>query len=337
MMGVPVEAVTLAPRPVERSAEFVGIIRSRRSTTIQPQAEGFLVRILVTSGARVSAGTPLFEIDAPSERAALAALESTRAARQADAEFARQQAERAKALYDVGATSLQEFEQATTVQRTAEAQLRAAEEQIRQQEAQLAYFRVVAPTAGIVGDVPVRVGDRVTRSTVLTTIDDNSNLELYVNVPVNQAANLRTGLPVRILDPGGEVLVSTTLNFVSAAVDDGTQTVLVKAPVEPGSFRTEQSVRAVVIFAEEEALTIPVLSANRINGRYFVFVAQPGEGGMTVARQQAVEVGRTVQSDYVVTSGLSAGDQLIVGGIQKLADGVPVMILPPGGLSEGEQ
>src|SRR5690606_25523340 len=145
MMGVPVEAVTLAPRPVERSAEFVGIIRSRRSTTIQPQAEGFLVRILVTSGARVSAGTPLFEIDAPSERAALAALESTRAARQADAEFARQQAERAKALYDVGATSLQEFEQATTVQRTAEAQLRAAEEQIRQQEAQLAYFRVVAP------------------------------------------------------------------------------------------------------------------------------------------------------------------------------------------------
>ena len=206
MMGVPVEAVTLAPRPVERSAEFVGIIRSRRSTTIQPQAEGFLVRILVTSGTRVSAGTPLFEIDAPSERAALAALESTRAARQADAEFARQQAERAKALYDVGATSLQEFEQATTVQRTAEAQLRAAEEQIRQQEAQLAYFRVVAPTAGIVGDVPVRVGDRVTRSTVLTTIDDNSNLELYVNVPVNQAANLRTGLPVRILDPGGEVL-----------------------------------------------------------------------------------------------------------------------------------
>src|SRR5690606_28698252 len=155
-----------------------------------------------------------FEIDAPSERAALAALESTRAARQADAEFARQQAERAKALYDVGATSLQEFEQATTVQRTAEAQLRAAEEQIRQQEAQLAYFRVVAPTAGIVGDVPVRVGDRVTRSTVLTTIDDNSNLELYVNVPVNQAANLRTGLPVRILDPGGEVLASTTLNFV---------------------------------------------------------------------------------------------------------------------------
>lgn len=330
MMGVPVEAVTLEPRAVERTAEFVGIIRSRRSTVIQPQAEGYLLRILVASGTRVSTGTPLFEIDAPVERAALAALESTLAARQADAEFARQQAERARALLEVGATSQQEYEQAITAQRTAEAQLRAAEEQVRQQQAQLAYFRVVAPSPGIVGDIPVRVGDRVTRSTTLTTIEDNSTLELYVNVPVTQAADLRPGLPVRILDGRGEVLASETINFVSAAVDDGTQTVLVKAPVRPDGFRTEQSVRAVIVFGEEEAITAPVVSATRINGRYFVFVAQPGEGGMTVARQKQIEVGRTVGSDYVVTGGLEPGEQLIVGGIQKLADGVPVMIMPAG-------
>lgn len=329
-MGVPVEAVTLEPRPVERSAEFVGVIRSRRSTTIQPQAEGFLVRILVTSGARVTQGTPLFEIDAPAERAALAALESTRAAREADAEYARQQAARAKALLDVGATSQQEFEQAITAQRTAEAQLNAAEEQIRQQQAQLAYFRVVAPAAGVVGDIPVRVGDRVTRTTVLTTIDDNSNLELYVNVPVGQATDLRTGLPVRILDGSGEVLASETINFVSAAVDDGTQTVLVKAPVRSDRFRTEQSVRALVVFDETPALTAPVVAATRINGRYFVFVAEPGEGGMTVARQKPIEVDGTAGSDYVVTGGLEAGERLIVGGIQKLADGVPVTIMPAG-------
>lgn len=329
MPPMPVEAVTLAPKPVERIGEFVGTIKSRRSTTIQPQAEGFLVRILVQSGARVSQGTPLFEIDAPAERAALAALESTRVAREADAEFARQQAARAKTLLAVGAMSQQEYEQAATAERTATAQLRAAEEQIRQQQAQLDYFRVVAPAAGVVGDIPVRVGDRVTRSTPLTTIDDNSTLELYVNVPVAQAANLRAGQPVRVISSTGEVLATESINFISASVDDATQTVLVKTPIRSpaGRFRTEQTVRAVVVFAEEPGLVVPVVAATRINGRYFVFVVETANGA-TVARQKPIEVDRVVGNEYVVTSGLQAGERLIVGGIQKIGDGSPVAVTP---------
>jgi RND family efflux transporter MFP subunit len=328
--AMPIEAITLESKPVERTAEFVGTIKSRRSTTIQPQAEGFLVRILVASGARVVAGTPLFEIDAPAERAALSAIESTRAAREADAEFARQQAERAKALLAVGAMSQQEFEQAATQQRTAEAQLRAANEQIKQQQAQLAYFTVVAPAPGVVGDVPVRVGDRVTRSTVLTTLDDNSTLELYVNVPVQEAANLRMGLPVRILSAAGETLATESVNYVSASVDDATQTVLIKTPVRstPGQFRTDQTVRAVVVLSEAPGLTIPVTSALRINGRYFVYVVESGDAGATVARQRSIGVGRVVGNDYVVTEGLSAGDRLVTGGIQKIGDGAPVTVTP---------
>lgn len=331
MPPMPVEAVTLATKPVERTAEFVGTIRSRRSADIQPQAEGFLTRILVRSGARVATGTPLFEIDAPVERAAMATLESTRAARQADAEFARQQSDRAKALLDVGAMSQQEYEQATTAQRTAAAQLRAAEEQIRQQQAQLDYFRVVAPAAGVVGDIPVRVGDRVTRTTLLTTIDDNSTLELYVNVPVREAASLRAGLPVRILAANGDVLATEAINFVSAAVDDATQTVLVKTPIQApgGRFRTEQTVRAVVVYSEAAGLTVPVVSALRINGRYFVYVAENAEGGL-VARQKPIDVDRVAGNDYVVTGGLKEGERLIVAGIQKIRDGAPVQVVPAG-------
>lgn len=329
MPPMPVEAITLASRPVEQTAEFVGTIRSRRSTTIQPQAEGFLVRILVRSGERVAQGTPLFEIDAPTERAALAALESTRVAREADAEFTRQQAGRAKAMLEVGAMSQQEYEQAAAAERTAAAQLRAAEEQIRQQQAQLDYFRVVAPAAGVVGDIPVRVGDRVTRTTALTTVDDNSTLELYVNVPVEQAAALRVGLPVRIVSSTGEVLATEAINFVSATVDDATQTVLIKTPIRSpgGRFRAEQTVRAVVVFAEEPGLLVPVVAATRINGRYFVFVAETADGA-TVARQKAIGVDRVTGNDYVVTGGLTAGERLIVGGIQKIGDGSPVAIVP---------
>ena len=107
-----VEAITLEATPVERTSEFVGTVKSRASTTIQPQVEGIITRILVTSGDRVKPGDVLMEIDAERQQAAVARLESVRAARQADARLARQQAERAKTLLDAGAGSQQEYDQA---------------------------------------------------------------------------------------------------------------------------------------------------------------------------------------------------------------------------------
>ena len=77
--AVPVEVVTLAERPVEQTTEFVGTVKSRRSTTVQPQVEGFLTRILVRSGDRVQPGTPLMQIDPSMQQAAVANLESQRA------------------------------------------------------------------------------------------------------------------------------------------------------------------------------------------------------------------------------------------------------------------
>ncbi len=77
-------------------------------------------------------------------------------------------------MLDVGASSQQEFDQATNAARTAEAQLKALDDQIRQQKAELAYYQVRAPIDGVVGDIPVRVGDRVSKTTELTNIDDNT-------------------------------------------------------------------------------------------------------------------------------------------------------------------
>ena len=324
-MAVPVEMVTLAEKPMEQVGEFVATVRSRRSTTIQPQVEGFLTRIHVKSGDRVAPGRVLFEVDASSQQAAVAALESMRAARQADAAFAKQQADRAKTLLDVGAMSKQEYEQALTQQKTADAQLSAVEEQIRQQRTELAYYRVTAPTEGVVGDVPVRVGERVTRSTELTTLEDNSGLELYVNVPVQEAPKLKVGLPIRLVNEAGDIVATEKVMFISPSVDEATQTVLVKAPIPGrGLFRADQFVRARILFNTAPALTIPLTAVNRINGQYFAFVAEPGEGGALVARQRQVTLGDVVGNEYLVRSGIKVGDRLIVSGIQKIGEGVPV-------------
>jgi RND family efflux transporter MFP subunit len=328
---MPVEVVTLAVAPVEHVEEYVATVRSRRSTTIQPQAEGFITRILVKSGDRVEANAALLEIDARSQQAAAASLESLRAAREAEATFAKQQAARAKTLLDAGAMSQAEYDQALAQQRAAEAQLKAVDEQIRQLRTELAYYRVVAPTAGVVGDVPVRVGDRVTKTTVLTTIDDNTGLELYINVPVHRAPNLKIGLPVRIANEAGETIATERVNFVAASVDEATQTVLVKAPLEArgGRFRTEQFVRAFVVWSQVPSLTIPITSVNRVSGQQFAFVVEDGRGG-AVAKMRPVTLGAVTGNAYVVLSGLKAGDRVIVSGLQKIGDGAPVTPMPAG-------
>jgi RND family efflux transporter MFP subunit len=330
-MAMPVEAVTLTAKPVEQSSEYIATVKSRRSTTIQPQVEGFITSITARPGRRVAAGAPLMQIDAGRQQAAVANLESVHAARQAELQWAQQQAERNKKLLDAGAISQQEYEQTQTAVRTTEAQLRSVEAQIREQRVELAYHTVTAPTTGVVGDIPVRIGDRVTTQTVLTTIDENAGLELYVNVPVAQATSLKPGLPVRIMDDAGKPIAASELNFISPSVDAATQSVLVKAPIASNApFRIDQFVRTHVIWSNAPALTVPLVAVTRINGQYFVFVAEKGQDGMTVARQRAVQFGPVVGNDYVVLSGLKEGEQLIVSGIQKIGDGMPVTTAPPG-------
>jgi len=329
--AMPVEVITLAERPVEQTTEFVGTLKSRRSTTVQPQVEGFVTKILVRSGDRVAPGTPLLQIDASMQQAAVSNLESIRTARQADLKYAEQQAARMKTLLDAGAASQAEFDQAQTALSTSRAQVEAAEAQINQQRVALGYHLVTATTAGIVGDVPVRVGDSVTRSTVLTTIDQNAGLEVYINVPVREAQKLKVGLAVHLLDDRGARVSTETISFVSSSVDVATQSVLAKAVLQDTrNFRTEQFVRSQIVWTEAPALTAPIVALNRINGQFFAYVAEAGDGGALVAKQRAVEPGPVVGNDYVITSGLKAGEKLIVSGVQKIGDGSPVTVLAPG-------
>ena len=137
-MAMGVEAVTLTAKPVERTTEYIATVKSRRSTTIQPQVEGFITSITARPGQRVARGAPLMHIDAGRQQATVASLESVRAAREAEVQWARQQAERMKKLFEAGAVSQQEHEQAATAVQTSQAQLRAIEAQIREQQVELA-------------------------------------------------------------------------------------------------------------------------------------------------------------------------------------------------------
>jgi RND family efflux transporter MFP subunit len=202
----------------------------------------------------------------------------------------------------------------------------ALDAQVKEQEVQLHYFRVVAPRSGIVGDIPVRVGDRVTTSTQLTTVDQPGSLEIYVYVPIERSSQLKMNLPVEVVDSTGKVLASTRISFISPQVDNTTQTVLVKARIANGndSLRQSQFIRARVIWGTHDNPEVPILAVTRLAGQYFAFVAEPEKGGY-VARQRPLTIGQTVGNDYEVQQGIKPGDKVIVSGTQFLLDGAPVI------------
>src|SRR5258708_374820 len=324
--AMPVQVQIAQAVKIPETTEYLSILKSRHSAAINPQVEGQITRIFVKSGDRVKAGTPLLQIDPLKQEATVNSQEASRAAQEANLRYAKVSLERAQKLFDAGVISKQELDNAQTGYDAALAQSMAIDEQVRQQKVELHYYGVSSPMNGMVGDIPVRIGDRVTVSTMLTTIDEPGALEAYVYVPAERAKNLKTGLAVRLLDTAGISVSETRITFVSSQVETETQTVLAKATIEnsPGKLRIAQQVRAQVTWGVHEGPVIPVLAVLRINGQFFAFVAV-SEGKGTMARQRPLKLGDTIGNDFVVLEGLKPGDHVIISGTQFLQDGTPVM------------
>jgi RND family efflux transporter MFP subunit len=325
--AMPVKVMEAKATPINDTSEYVATLKSRDSAVIMPQVDGQITQIFVHSGERVPAGAPLMEIDPLKQQATVKSLESGRAAQRATLALAKQQYERAEGLSSAGVVSKQDLDQAKATLDAAQAQMDSLDAQVREQEVQLHYYRVTAPRAGIVGDIPVRVGDRVTSSTQLTTVDQPGTLEAYVYVPIERSAQLKMNLPVQIVDSTGKVLADSRISFISPQVDNSTQTVLVKAQIANGNdvLRQSQFIRARVVWGTHKNPLVPMLAVTRLSGQYFAFVAEPQDGGKYIARQRALTIGETVGNDFEVLSGIKPDDKVIVSGTQFLMNGMPVI------------
>jgi RND family efflux transporter MFP subunit len=222
-------------------------------------------------------------------------------------------------------TSKQNYDYAIQAFENSKADWEASQAAVATQERQLAYFHLTAPFAGVVGDIPVHIGDYVSPQTLMSTVDENAQLEAYIYIPTERAAEIHPGLAVQIVNSNGDLIESTKINFISPQVDNGLQGILVKAPIHKSLevFRNEQLVKARVVWSTAPAPTVPVLAVTRIGGQPFVYVVAESDKG-TVAKQRAVSLGDTIGNDYAVTAGLKPGDKVIVSGIQFLIDGAPV-------------
>jgi RND family efflux transporter MFP subunit len=322
----PVKVITAQSQMVPLSTDYLATLKSRNAATLQPLVEGDITRIFVNSGQQVEPGAPILEIDPRKQQATVnnqeAAYESQQAVLRQDAI----DLDRKKQLFAAGVIARADLDTAQHTYDAAKASADALQAAIREQQVQLHYYTVRAPSAGVIGDIPVHVGDHVTTQTMLTTIDPGGALEAYINVPAEKSGALRMGMPVDIVDDQGKPLARTKITFISPHVDTDSQTLLVKTqvPNPERKFRNAQQVHAQVIWSERQAPMVPITAVTRLSGKLFAFVAE-AQGQQAVARQRVIQVGDLVGNDYVVLDGIKAGDKIIVSNVQMLVDGMPVI------------
>jgi RND family efflux transporter MFP subunit len=221
----------------------------------------------------------------------------------------------------------EEIAQARSLVSQAAAQVRAA-------QVQLQYTQVLAPFTGVVGNIPVKVGELAAKGDTITTLTKNDSFDLNLSIPLNRAKQLRSGLPVELLDASGKSIATGKVSFIAPNATADSQTVLAKATFanSGGQLLNRQSVQAKAIWAERAGILIPVTAVSRLGGKTFVFVAQQqqtpdGKSSLT-AIQKPVELGSIEGNNYQVISGLKAGDKIITSGLLSLTNNASIVVAP---------
>ena len=214
----------------------------------------------------------------------------------------------------------------------ARSQVSEAAAQVRASEVKLQYTRIVAPVTGIVGNIPVKQGDFVTKGDTLTTVTQNQSLDVQLSIPIERGPELRLDQKVEGIDDKGNLLGTGRISFISPQVNTNTQSILAKASFDnsQGQLRDGQFIKAKVIWNRRPGVLIPTTARVPLAGKDFVYVAQTQEQSQQgkpqlVARQKPVKLGQIQGNNFQVIEGLQPGEKIIVSGTQNLSDGAPII------------
>jgi len=316
---------TVQMQNCDNASLYQGVLISRQSVNIHPQVSGIVSQICVKAGDRVQKGQVLLIIDPKKQQAALNSIKNQRPSLISDCETTKIQYKRYTELYSKKTVSRQDLENYKAAYERAKSALDTNSAQIREQTEQLKYHYVTAPFSGIIGDVPVKTGDLVSPETVLLSVTQNEKLELNIGVQADKVYELKQGLTVQILDYDNNIVAESKIAFISPKVDSETQTILTKSYFKnpSGILKADQTVKTRVIFSTQKRIMLPAGSTTHIGGQDFTYIVK-SENGQLIAHQIPVELGEIQNEKYIVKSGLSEGDIVVVKGIQKLYDGAPV-------------
>ncbi len=305
----PVEVAVARADTVVDAILATGTIEAIQSIELRPEVQGRLVEILVPEGSEVTEGTPLFRVDDAELSAIVAQLTAER-------DMAVSALERTRELLAQNASSEADLE-------AAQASARSREAQLQLQSVRLERTVVRAPFSGVVGARFVSVGDYLTSSTRLTTLQTVDPQRAAFQVPERYASRLALGQRVTFRVAAADREFTGVVEFVDPVVQVPARTILVKARVpngrrllKPGMFveaRLATEVRTNAVVVPEDAV-LP------LEGSDFVWVVV--DGG-SVTRKQ-VTLGVRTPGYVEIKDGVAVGEQVVVGGLQRLFEGAPV-------------
>jgi membrane fusion protein (multidrug efflux system) len=313
MPPMPVDVDTARIKPIVDAVRATGRIEAVQAVELRSDQEGRVVALLFHEGQLVSRGAPLVRIDDAMLRA-----QAERA--DADRDLARQQLERVQRLRDQNAATPADLERAQAAARSAIAALAVL-------QLQIARSTVRAPFAGVVGQRFVSLGDYVTTTSPLLTLQTVDPQRAVIEVPERHAATLKLGQTVEFTvaaEPGRTF--AARVDFIDPVVQNANRTIMVKGlarnpggVLKPGMFveaRLATSTRANAVVIPEDAVQ-PQRTAN------IVWVVANGK-----ASRRVVQLGVRSQGFVEVLSGVSPGELVVVGGLERMAEGMPLMGKP---------
>jgi membrane fusion protein (multidrug efflux system) len=337
-----VNVITAATQPITVYEEYVGQTEAVDTVEIRARISGILERQGFEDGARVKRGELLFVIDPQPYIAVLAQAKAALAQTQASHLNSKQSLERIRPLLADKAISQQDLDTAIARESTDAANVDAAKAQVKTAELNLEYATISAPRDGVISKALVKPGGLVNASTTLLTtlysvdpiyvnftFSEQKLLELQRQLKRNPGEDNTRLPPFRLrLADGSEYKSSGKLNFVDAAVDpkSGTLQVRVKVPNPDRLLRAGQLVRVIFPSLDElNAIRIPQQAVQELQGKRSVYVVDT-EGK---AAYREIIATKRLGNDWVVESGIAAGDKVIVEGTQKVRPGAPVKIGAP--------
>lgn len=309
------------PQDVPEWQEVMGKTEGLNQVEIRSQITGTLKKIAYSEGEQVKAGQLLFLIDPAPYAAALKTAAAQRAEAAASEEKATRELKRTQALSSKLAATEKELDDAMSAEKAARASLAAADARLEEAAINLSHTRITAPTAGVAGLSLVNPGALISQqATQLTTLTQKTQLRVVFAISDRDVAGsvINHSNAVEVVSPSGDRLPAR-LDYVSQAVDPSLGTRQMRARLEDsGSLLSGQYVRVKLQTGMENGVFLVPQSAiiQESNGTYSVYTASNGK-----AKKVTVAVGPWNGTDWIVRTGLHAGDQVIVNQILRLRDG----------------
>ena len=341
----PAPEVTVVPiqtEDVEVTYEYVGQTAGFREVEVRARVTGILLQENFKEGARVAQGQSLFTIDPAPYRAAANRAEADVATAEAKLAQAQRDLKRIKPVFEANAISRKEYDDAISVEQIAAAEAKAANARLAEAQLNLNYTRVESPITGIAGRALRSAGSLVSGPDILlTTVTQTDPMYVIFGIPDRDRLTIRQEVDDKrlVLPKNGEFRVdvkradggmydkSGKLNFTDVRVNPQTGTSEARAvvPNPNGVLRSGEFVRVVLSGARRpNAVRVPQRAVLEGPNGKFVYVVADGK-----AEPRPVQVGAWSGDNWIITSGLAAGDQVIVDGVLKIRPGAPVTPAAP--------